>query len=114
MTARIIIGSAFAHPNDGATGVRWYRDAEGASYIGHETYDVEYFCGGFCLDLELASQDLAVDRDTLVLDATRHVSENGTITITTLDIERNVVGDMPDYDVACHHCGDSIHRVTPL
>jgi hypothetical protein len=114
VTAFVIIGTAFAYPFDGDPGVRWYKDAEGVSYIGHETNDIEYFCSDFCLDLELASQDLAVDRDTLVLDATRHVSENGTITITTLDIERNVVGDMPDYDVACHHCGDSIHRVTPV
>ena len=115
MTARIIIGTAFAYPNDGATTVRWYKDAEGVSYIGHETNDVEYFCGSYCLDLELAAQDLPVERDTIVLDSTRHVSEIGTITITTLDIERSVLGDMPDYDVHCHHCGDLLHRgVAPL
>lgn len=114
MTACIIVGSAFAYPNDGATTVRWYKDTEGVSYIGHETLDVEYFCNGFCLDLELAARDLPGEADSFVVPGTRHVSENGTIIVTTYDVDRGVAHEMPDYDVHCVHCGDLIHSVTPL
>lgn len=112
MTACIIFGTAM-HAVKGAdedeTRVRWYTDRLGGTWLGTETWDVEYYCGDFCLDLALGERDIPGESDSYVDLKTMQqcVLE---VHVTTMDIVRIVKHAMPDYDVHCATCKDLIHR----
>jgi hypothetical protein len=102
---RIIIGSAEPVPTaladqwqrEGAA-VRIYRDANRGTWMGVETFDIEYYDSPSCLHHGTSGEHPGA---MCLGDAI--VFPDG----TTWDVEGP--SDWPDYDVHCAHCGDLIH-----
>jgi len=112
MTLRAIYGTAYRDDHQPDANIRQYQSGDGRWWTGHDTTDIDYFCGDACLIPHLpddhggwlnrqGTYGSYVHTPGIVVDG-RHQ-------VTTIDVE-SVLGDWPDYSVYCANCGDLIHQ----